>query len=88
MKAVIVILFAVLAVYVKSERPIPCICSRIYAPVCASNGKSYGNKCEFLCHVKSRPHEEQKSLYIVKFGACEEPADINELSEIPVVTLE
>ncbi|EFA08700.1 hypothetical protein TcasGA2_TC006371 [Tribolium castaneum] len=88
MKSVIVLLFIASVLYVKSERLIPCICSRIYAPVCASNGKSYGNKCEFLCHVKSRPHEEQKSLYIVKFGACEEPASINELPEIPVVTLD
>lgn len=85
MKTAIILLVAFLLVLGKTERVIPCICSRIYAPVCASNGKSYGNKCEFLCHVKARPHEEQKSLFIVKFGACEEPAEINELPEIPLM---
>ncbi|KAJ3659428.1 hypothetical protein Zmor_011117 [Zophobas morio] len=81
MKAVF--LFALLLTNCKSDplSKIPCICTRIYAPVCASNGISYGNKCEFLCHLKSRPREEQKSLSIVKFGACEEPPAIQELPE-------
>ncbi|KAJ8946553.1 hypothetical protein NQ314_008867 [Rhamnusium bicolor] len=46
-----------------------CVCPRIYAPVCASNGRTYGNTCEFTCK-KARSLE---NLSIVTYGRCDDP---------------
>lgn len=47
-----------------------CICPRIYAPVCASNGKTYGNTCEFNC--KKLRTTRNENLRIVAYGRCDE----------------
>merc|ERR1719481_2158968 len=47
------------------------VCPRIYAPVCASDGKTYYNEC--LMHVAAC--ESGQNLIIVKQGACDEVSD-------------
>ncbi|CAH0564816.1 unnamed protein product [Brassicogethes aeneus] len=43
-----------------------CMCSRMEAPVCASNNITFGNKCEFDCIVgKNNP-----DIFIVDNGPC------------------
>lgn len=55
---------------IENEEDFPvCICSRIYAPVCASNGRTYGNSCEFNCKKLRR---EKENLRIVASGRCDE----------------
>ncbi|GJQ73610.1 hypothetical protein Trydic_g13954 [Trypoxylus dichotomus] len=44
-----------------------CICGRIYQPLCASNGVTYANPCEFDCVLKRK-----RNLRVIKAGRCEE----------------
>ncbi|CAG7835807.1 unnamed protein product [Allacma fusca] len=44
-----------------------CFCTREFSPVCASNGKTYSNPCEFGCAQRQR-----KGLEITKTGPCED----------------
>ncbi|XP_044759473.1 turripeptide Ici9.1-like [Coccinella septempunctata] len=44
-----------------------CICSRIWMPVCATNGKTYGNDCEFECSKKKMGDVD---LAIAHDGGC------------------
>lgn len=47
-----------------------CLCNRNYNPVCASNGKTYSNKCVFNCYKNEHP-EEEEDLRIVAPVSCE-----------------
>ena len=53
-----------------------CACPRMYDPICASNGVTYGNECTFLCAARKR-----SDLKMVKRDACE--SDYGEWEEIP-----
>lgn len=55
--------------------PFPvCVCSRIFIPICASDGHTYDNTCHFEC---IRDHVEKmaaKTLHVVLLGEeCPEP---------------
>ncbi|CAG9826663.1 unnamed protein product [Diabrotica balteata] len=45
---------------------IPCLCNRVYAPVCGTDGKTYDSQCDLNCEV-----ETDHSLEIKHFGECE-----------------
>lgn len=49
----------------------PCICTEEYNPVCASNSKTYGNRCFFNCDYRMN-----KSLFIAHSGECEPEKEI------------
>lgn len=53
---------------VASALPASCACARNLRPVCGSDGKTYHNKCLFLCEKDNTNSE----LKVVKEGACEE----------------
>lgn len=42
-----------------------CICQKIFTPLCASNGKTYNNDCEFRCAQR-----KDRSLVIDSMGEC------------------
>ncbi|XP_067240951.1 ovoinhibitor-like isoform X5 [Chanodichthys erythropterus] len=44
-------------------------CPKIYDPVCGSDGKTYGNKCELCAAIK----ESNTTILIVKKGECDQP---------------
>lgn len=48
-----------------------CGCSKLYLPVCASNGKTYGNECLFQC-AKDYLHQQGEEITEVEYEACEE----------------
>lgn len=52
------------------QRPVrgrsPCACPRMYDPICASNGITYGNECTFLCAQR-----KLADLRMVKRDACD-----------------
>ncbi|KAF2897961.1 hypothetical protein ILUMI_08213 [Ignelater luminosus] len=66
----VVALFAILAI--SSTEAVPggpvCACPRIYRPVCASNGRTYGNECEFKCAAQAARSEH---LRVVRYGRCD-----------------
>ena len=45
----------------------PCICTMDYRPVCGTDGKTYGNKCQLDCEKKKPGHEE---LEVKHTGKC------------------
>lgn len=66
--AVITLAFAEIEIEVE-DVGVRCACPRIYQPLCASNGRTYANPCEFQCELKRARYPE---LRIVKGGRCEE----------------
>lgn len=70
MKAFIVVIIAALTVAIlakRSDEAPSCFCPRLYSPVCASNGRTYPNRCEFECVQKV-----ERSLRVIHTGTCEE----------------
>ncbi|CAG9763210.1 unnamed protein product [Ceutorhynchus assimilis] len=59
-----------------------CVCPRIYSPVCASNGKTYGNDCLVRCESDQLQSRGLRSLRILRHEACEEDPLLNKLGEI------
>lgn len=53
-----------------------CACPRMYDPICASNGITYGNECTYLCAARTKT-----DLKIVKRDACD--AEYGAWDEIP-----
>lgn len=51
------------------EKDPNCICENIRNPVCASNGRTYPNPCEFRC-VAVTPLGRFMNLYIKHYGIC------------------
>lgn len=61
-----------------------CICTREYGPICASNGVTYSNGCEFKC-----AKVENKHLEIQFYGECNGAADTLPIEEADCIcTLE
>lgn len=48
-----------------------CVCPRILMPVCASNGKTYSNECEFNCAREAAKEKGMGDMYIVRNGDCD-----------------
>lgn len=71
MKAFIVVMIAALAMAAfaaaEDDDSPKCFCPRMYDPVCASNGRTYANRCEFDCVQKV-----QRSLRVLHRGSCDE----------------
>lgn len=72
MRLAIFVFATVLAVALAAGREdLPgCMCPRIYDPQCASNGRTFSNKCEFDCYQKSTRSEA--TLRVLHRGECTE----------------
>ncbi|CAD6998169.1 ovomucoid [Ceratitis capitata] len=46
-----------------------CICGRQYTPVCASDSKTYGNRCLYEC-ARKKLNAQGRSLSLVRSGVC------------------
>lgn len=66
----IVLAVVVCAIVLAAARDtVACVCPRIFDPVCASNGRTFGNRCEFECVQKTR---DGAALRIDHRGVCSE----------------
>lgn len=70
MKYIVLSLILCCAIYIarceeETRDDHPCYCGKIYMPLCASDGRTYNNKCEFECARK-----ERQELKIVRDGSC------------------
>lgn len=57
----------VMAAVVNAQTTCPVACTAIYSPVCASDGQTYGNECEFDV---AKCQSSDDSLAIVSTGEC------------------
>ncbi|KAL0871419.1 hypothetical protein ABMA27_005149 [Loxostege sticticalis] len=48
-----------------------CACARVYRPLCASDGRTYNNLCEFQCRADYLAKFGEK-LAVIKHARCEE----------------
>ncbi|KAK5641401.1 hypothetical protein RI129_009948 [Pyrocoelia pectoralis] len=78
MKTILLIgaLFVALVWIVSTNAEEICPCPRILMPVCASNGRTYNNMCEFECAAK------KSNLKLVKRSSCESDVDETNAEEI------
>ncbi|CAG9772653.1 unnamed protein product [Ceutorhynchus assimilis] len=53
-----------------------CMCPKIYMPVCASNGKTYGNKCIFDCEHMKLLQANEEGISLVKEYPCDEETEL------------
>lgn len=51
-----------------------CPCPRIMDPVCASNNKTYSNKCLFECAKKYYERTRGLNIKIIRSGRCDAAA--------------
>ncbi|XP_063365232.1 serine protease inhibitor Kazal-type 1-like [Cydia amplana] len=75
----LILVFSLLTVLVSAFEDIPppstpsCPCARIYMPLCASNGVTYNNKCEFECAQRNLANTGVQ-IGVIRHGRCEEPS--------------
>lgn len=67
---VLTIFTVVIAMSIHSTFGRSCVCTKIYQPVCGSDGVTYGNYCQLKCQQGSN-----QNLYKAYNGECEEDED-------------
>ncbi|XP_047992367.1 serine protease inhibitor Kazal-type 1-like isoform X2 [Leguminivora glycinivorella] len=78
----LILVCSLLTVLVSAHENYPptpsCPCGRVYMPLCASNGVTYNNMCEFEC---AHRHLAQMGYHIgvIREGRCEEPSGFYEV---------
>ncbi|EDV33217.1 uncharacterized protein Dana_GF20025 [Drosophila ananassae] len=43
-----------------------CACTRLYNPVCGTDGRTYSNSCDLACAAK----RQRKTIRVAKTGRC------------------
>lgn len=65
------LILVVMFTNVEAQRSGICPCARNYMPVCASNGRTYPNKCVFDCEANSAKGRSVKLRMVAK-TSCED----------------
>lgn len=68
-KFALILALGLMFAIVLESRAQTCPCPRSFDPICASNGESYDNECQFLCAQL----EAGGTLYVKWHGYCDEP---------------